>query len=542
MYSLKNISYFYPERAEPAVAEINLSIGEGEFLLVTGPSGGGKSTLARILAGSAPHFYGGRLEGVAAFGGEEIRYLERRRLHRDVGIVFQDPEKQIVMTRVESEIAFGCENLGVPPAEIKRRVAETAAFLNLTGILRCRCEELSSGEKQRVTIGSVLSMQPRILILDEPTSQLDPVAAEEVLRAVKRLNDELGFTIVLIEQRLEMCFQMADRVILMEGGRIVRDSSREDFSLWAARSGSLFIPPVARFFATTGSPSIPMTVGEGRKLLAAYKIDNERLRRPPLDTGKVLLQARKVRHVYRGGVEALRAVDLALCGGEIVFMLGENGAGKSTLLKSLCGLVRPSGGSVTVLGEDIAAMGDGELASVLGYLSQNPDDYLFNETVGEELLFTLNNLGLPDDGRVERLLEHLEISSLREVNPRDLSTGERQRVALASVLVADPGILLLDEPTRGLDSGLKAGLGRLLVELCERGKAILLVTQDVEFAAEYARRVILMFDGEIVADGQTRDVLDRGLFYSPQMARLFAGKAENVVSLEDALEAIGHLK
>lgn len=542
MYSLENVSYFYPDRPAPAVSGVNLSIGEGEFLLVTGPSGGGKSTLARILAGSAPHFYGGRLEGAALFRGEEIRYLEGRRLHREVGMVFQDPEKQIVMTRVESEIAFGCENLGVPPAEIRRRVAETAAFLNLSGFLRCRCEELSSGEKQRVAIGSVLSMAPRVLLLDEPTSQLDPVAAEEVLRAVKRLNDELGFTIVLIEQRLELCFQIAGRVILMEDGRIVRDSTRQNFSLWAARSGSLFIPPVASFFAIAGSRSIPMTVGDGRKLLASYEIKDGRPEGPPPSPGDVLLEARKLQHTYSGGVEALKGVDITLRGGEVVFLLGENGAGKSTLMKTLCCLLRPSKGSVTVLGDDITAMRDGDLARVLGYLSQNPDDYLFNETVREELLFTLNNLGLPDDGRPERLLELLGISSIRDANPRDLSTGERQRVALASVLVTDPAILLLDEPTRGLDGGLKAGLGKILQGLAGRGKGVLVVTQDVEFAAEYARRVILMFNGEIVADGQTRDVLKRGLFYSPQIARLFAGKAENVVTLEDALKAIGHLK
>ena len=260
LFKIENLVYYYPEREKPALQEINLAIEEGEVILVAGESGSGKSSLGRTLAGLLPDFYGGRFGGRVYFQERDIRKMDRRRLARKVGMIFQDPEKQLVMTSVEAEIAFGLENLGLPPQEMLRRVAEVTGFLGLTGLSDKFTVSLSGGEKQKLALAAVLAMQPQVLICDEPTSQLDPVAAEDFLNLIKRLNEEMGLTVVLIEQRLERCFHLADRVLLMENGRIVQDGSPEQIARRARKNGLPFLPPVARFFSLLGNAFVPVTV------------------------------------------------------------------------------------------------------------------------------------------------------------------------------------------------------------------------------------------------------------------------------------------
>ncbi|MGB9792270.1 MAG: ABC transporter ATP-binding protein [Thermacetogeniaceae bacterium] len=549
LFEIENLSYWYPETAAPALKNINLKIEEGELLLIAGGSGSGKSTLGRLLAGLIPDFYGGKLSGKALFRGKSLPELERRYLNTQVGMVFQDPEQQLVMTTVEAEIAFGLENLGLPQEEISRRLAEVMGFLGLTPLKQEFTANLSGGQKQKVALASVLAMNPSVLILDEPTSQLDPLAAEEFFNLVERLNKEMGYTVVLIEQRLERCFHLADRLAVMDGGRLLRSGPVKEVARWEADNSLPFLPPVTKFFAMLRAPELPLTVKEGRRELkrlcphlpAAPARGHQRppsfLPIPAKDKDPVV-DAKGLWFTYPNGKEALKGVSLQLNRGEFAVIIGENAAGKTTLLKLLAGILKPSRGRVLVLGKDTRTAALPEMAGRIGYLPQNPNSCLFQETVEDELRFTLDNLGLEDGGAIEDVLKKLGLLQHRRSNPRDLSSGERQRVALASILVARPPLLLLDEPTRGLDIRLKRELGSCLYDLARDGLTILMVTHDTEFAAEFAARVILMHDGRIVGDGTKHDVLEDSLFYSPQMARLFRGAAEGVLTIEEGLEKV----
>lgn len=570
LFKIENLIYYYPEREKPALQEINLVIDEGEFILVIGESGSGKSSLGRTLAGLLPDFYGGRFGGRIFFQERDLRKIDRRWLARKVGMIFQDPEKQLVMTSVEGEIAFGLENLGLPPSEMFRRVAEVTGFLGLTGLSEKFTASLSGGEKQKLALAAVLAMQPQVLICDEPTSQLDPLAAEDFLNLIKRLNEEMGLTVVLIEQRLERCFHLADRVLLMENGRIVQDGSPEQIARRAQKNGLPFLPPVVRFFSLLGNGFVPVTVKEGRKYLRVslhpkdasesgkvapqqkQRVKLTALRRQnrkfPPETERVagradppLVEVKNLWFTYPDGKEALQGVSLQVQAGEFVVILGENGAGKSTLLKNLAGLFQPGRGKVFLAGCEISKNSNQPAGRWIAYLSQNPNDYLFQDTVEDELLFTLNNFNLINDGIIDELLETLQIKDYRRVNPRDLSSGERLRVALAAVLVTRPKLILLDEPTRGVDYRLKAKLGSFLREQAKQGAAVVLVTHDVEFAAEYASRIIMMFAGRIVSDGNKHEILENSLFYAPQIGKLCKGFASGILTVNEALERIGPL-
>lgn len=578
LYQTENLTYYYPEATRPALKDVNLSIGEGEFSLIVGGSGSGKSSLARVLAGLIPDFHGGRFGGRIFFRGREMGGLDRRLLSREVGIVFQDPEKQLVMTSVEAEIAFGLENLGMRREEMVRRVAEVMGFLDLTGVSREFTTGLSGGQKQKLALAAAVAMQPRVLILDEPTSQLDPVAAEDFLNVVKRLNEEMGLSVILIEQRLERCFHLADRVVAMEYGEILFDGRPSEFARWAAPRGIPFVPPIARFFAEVGCSTIPITVKEGRRLirgdfgsrmgshpaattpasgdLAAGVCGSvEQLavsgpapgrRRPYVlmptpgsSPAKAVMAIRNVWFTYPDGKEALQDVSWEMAAGEFAVVLGPNGAGKSTLLKVMAGLLRPGRGRIQLMGREISEIDIRQWSRYVAYLSQNPNDYLFRDTVLEELLFTLDNFGLRDDGVVGELLDRLHLSSCRQVNPRDLSSGERQRVALAAALVTRPRLLLLDEPTRGMDYRLKDELGEMLRESADRGAAVVVVTHDVEFAATHASRVVMMFEGHIVGDGPKHEVLCQSVFYSTQIAKMCRGYADGVLTIPEAMRRFG---
>lgn len=548
LIKIQDLTYYYPETQKPALDNINLEIPEGQFVLLVGGSGCGKSTLARALSGLIPDFYGGTYGGKVYINNKEIRQLDRRSLVRRVGMVFQDPESQLVMTSVEQEVAFGLENLGLSGSLMKRRVMEVTGALALSGYLHGFVPELSGGQKQKVALASVLAMQPEILVLDEPTSQLDPVAGEEILAMVRRLNEENGITVILVEQRLERCFHLADRVLVMENGRILCDDVPEAVARWAAKNKSPFIPPLARLFAGVGFPEVPLTVKQGREMLKTYypfpnlKIPNSTIKRAGSAGDECLVDVQNLWFTYPKGKEVLKNINLKIKPGDFTVIMGENAAGKTTLLKNINGLLKPGRGQVKVLNQDTQKLSVEELASTVGYLSQDPNDYLFLPTVREELAFTLNNLGLPDDdGIIEKMLNRLQLTPYAEINPRDLSAGERQRVALASVLVARPQVLLLDEPTRGLDYRLKAELGNILLQLQAKGKAVLVVTHDVEFAAEYAASIILMAEGTIIAGGSKYEMLTRSTFYSPQISKLFNNLVDNVVTLEQGREILTQL-
>ena len=549
LLEIEDLTYYYPERSEPSLEQINIQVSEGELLLVTGGSGSGKSTLARLLAGLIPEFYGGKIRGSYRLAGAELKGWRRRARHSAVGIVFQDPERQLVMTSVEGEIAFGLENLGLPRREMFRRAAEVMTFLNLLPLRDQFTAHLSGGEKQKLALASVIAMHPRILILDEPTSQLDPVAAADIFNLVESLNREMGYTIILIEQRLERCYHLADRLIIMEGGRIICDAAPGEAARWQLRKGLPFIPPVARFFASLSSGAdspVPLTVREGRRELQRTApaspappdhLPLSTVSRSSTQKKEPLIRASGLWYTYPEGTEAMKGLSLELPPGELITILGPNASGKSTLLKLLAGIIKPQRGKILLQGQDTRRLPPPQMGRYLGYLSQNPNDYLTRDTVEEELKFTLDNFGLPDKGICAEMMKRLSLEPLRGLNPRDLSSGERQRVALASVLVTEPPLLLLDEPTRGLDYRLKRELGRFLGEIVAAGGTVILVTHDLEFAVDYGERVVLLFDGTVVSEGP-REILRESIFYAPQMARLFRGRAGNVLTVEEGLSTI----
>ncbi|ARU59802.1 hypothetical protein CBW65_01095 [Tumebacillus avium] len=550
---LTNLTYYYPDTDRPALNNLTWGVQRGEFVVLAGPSGCGKSTLLRALNGLVPEFYGGKIAGSAAFRGKLLSDFPERGIARHIGMTFQDPEKQLVMTEVEREIAFGLENLRVPQVEMRRRVAEVMSFFDLTSLRRQKTADLSGGEKQKVAIASVMALQPDVLLLDEPTSQLDPGTAQEILDLVKRLNEELGITVILVEQRLDRVLHLADRVTAMYGGEIEYDGDPSGFARHAADVRPELLPPVTRLFVAAGAKQRPLTVKEARQAVTA-QFPVQEPAAPVEVRGKRFLNwlggrsksetpallAKNVRFAYPEGEEVLKGLDLEISKERLTAILGANGTGKSTLFRHFAALVKPTSGRIEINGRDSKGCDPADLAGEIGYLSQNPSDYLFHDTLWQECQFSRQLIGLTTDGadaerEIGEVLRSLGLYDHRDRNPRDLSGGERQRAALAAVLVQKPQLLLLDEPTRGLDAGQKDSLGAWLNSYLAQGGTVVLITHDVEFAAEYAQQVVLIDDGTVAAAGSPQEMLTRGMFYAPQVGRVFRGVADHIVTLQDGV-------
>lgn len=528
MIQLEHLTYFYPGATHPALKDISLELPDGQLILLIGPSGAGKSTLLRCLNGLVPHFSGGVLSGRVRVAGLDPVAATPRLLSQHVGFVFQDPEAQFVTDQVEDEIAFALENAAMPPQTMRVRVEETLDLLGLTPLRDRSLQQLSGGERQRVAIAAALALRPKLLVLDEPTSQLDPKSAEDVLNALVRLNHDLGLTIILAEHRLERVLPFVDSVISLpaadDGAILYADTL-------AAMQAVELVPPLVAVGKALGWQPLPLTVKEGlrfsRPWLAAQRQAGKVLplqRRESQRPGEPTLQARGLRVRFRQQ-EILRGVDLSLWPGEIVVLMGRNGAGKTTLLRTLVGLLRPWAGDVSIGSRPNTGRTVAEICRQVGYLPQDPNSLLFAESVQDELLVTLHNHqgagALQQEGFPSQLLARLGLADKAAAYPRDLSVGERQRVALAAVTVTQPATLLLDEPTRGLDYRAKMALEQLLRGWRNDGTAILVVTHDVELAATIADRVILMSQGEIIAEGPPTEVLATSPLFAPQIARLF---------------------
>lgn len=544
LVEIENLTYqYFADGDAPAVSGVSLGVQPGEFVLLAGPSGCGKSTLLRAIGALVPHFYGGRFDGTVRVAGRDTRGVKPAELAGSVGFVFQDPESQIVSTGVEAEVAFGLENLGLAPARIAKRTEEILVAMGVSYLRTADVGELSGGELQKVALASVLAMQPDILILDEPTSQLDPVAGENLLASLRRINEEMGTTVILVEHRLDRCYHWVDRVVVMETGRIVCDATPRAAARWALDRDSVFVPPISKVFAECCNGDLPLTVKEGRALLASKRVFiavGPTKGRPPARDSEPVVAVCGLHYVYPNGTEALRGCDLTVNTGEFVAIMGENGAGKSTLAKHLNGLLRSPRGTVRLCGRSIDGVPTEELARTCALLGQNPNDYLFSETVRDELTFTLKHLapGIRRD-TIDETLDRFGLTDLAGEDPRMLSAGERQRVALASLLVADPKVIVLDEPTRGMDCRNKDVLGECLRQLRSEGKTVLVVTHDVEFAANYADRVLLMGRGRVIADGPTAEVMGDGGFLAPQVGRLLRDVAPGVLTVDEAREMLG---
>jgi energy-coupling factor transporter ATP-binding protein EcfA2 len=515
MLTFRDVTYRYPGRDEPALDDVTFSVEEGEFVVVAGLSASGKSTVVRAAAGLVPHFHGGAFGGRVVVGGLDTRNHGPAEIAAVAGTLLQDPETQVVLNTVRSELAFPLENRGHRPAAVARGVEEAALALGIAQLLDRSTHELSGGELQRVALAAALAGRPRLILLDEPTSQLDPVAGDELVWLLRRLNAEWGTTIVLVEHRLERCLAAADRVLAFDRGRLACDASPRDFLGWAAEHVPALETPAARLIARAGLRPPPAGVKDARATLREHGFEQQPpavwtgeerrkrrrsiLKRSRADRSEpAALEVRGLWHEIDKGKAILRGIDLSLQPGERVALMGRNGAGKSTLLRHAAGLLRPTRGKVAARGR-------------VALLLQNPGDYLLHDTVGDEA---------PEGARAAA---GLEVPADR--NPRDLSGGERQKLALAVVLGAgeQPAVVCLDEPTRGLDRGAKGDLTARINRLSAAGSAVLVAAHDPEFAAAFADRVVLLADGRVIADGPTKEVLTGGWYFATETARIVDG-------------------
>ncbi|SFM72244.1 MULTISPECIES: ABC transporter ATP-binding protein [unclassified Streptomyces] len=556
MIRFEDVSVTYDGAAEPTVRGVDFEVPEGELVLLVGPSGVGKSTVLGAVNGLVPHFTGGTLSGRVTVAGRDTRTHKPRELADVVGTVGQDPAAHFVTDRVEDELAYGMESLGLAPDVMRRRVEETLDLLGLAGLRDRPIATLSGGQRQRVAIGSVLTPHPRVLVLDEPTSALDPAAAEEVLAVLQRLVHDLGTTVFLAEHRLERVVQYADRIVLLPapGAPPVLGTPAEVMAV------SPVFPPVVDLGRLAGWSPLPLTVRDARRRAEPLREtlalkgrgelrDRPRTTRTPHTTEapelspaprsplfRRLLSRRPTpdapsRHaapatvtalsVHHGRVHALTRVTLTVTPGETIALMGRNGAGKSTLLSALVGLVAPAAGSVRVGGLDPHRTAPPDLVRRVGLVPQEPRDLLYTDTVAAECAAADRDAGA-GPGTCRALAAELLPGIADDTHPRDLSEGQRLALALAVVLTARPPLLLLDEPTRGLDYAAKARLVTQLRALAADGHAIVLATHDVELAAELAHRVVILADGEVVADGPTAEVVVGSPSFAPQVTKILA--------------------
>ena len=504
--------------AQPALNDVTFEIKPAAFVLVIGESGSGKSTLLRCMNGLVPQFSGGRLSGALLVDGLNPVSTGPSQMALHVGMVFQDPESQFVLDRVEDEIAFALENAAIPELEMHRRVDDALKRMDIEHLRHRQISTLSGGEQQRVAISAALVLRPSILVLDEPTSQLDPEAANEVMDILARLNRDDGLTIVLAEHRVERVLAWVSQVLLVTSGHVLSGTPE------VVLAQTDLVPPVVALGKKLGLAPLPLTVSQAHETITAHftAVKTGCFSVSSQSTQRALLSLIGVSARY-GDRAVLKDVELSIYPGEIVALMGSNGAGKSTLLKTIVGLVKPTDGEIAVVGKSVVGRDTADICRDVAYLPQNPNALLFADTVAAELAITLANHGIPDSKDTAALLAQLGLSRYTESYPRDLSVGERERVAIGAVTVTEPKLLLLDEPTRGLDYGSKRALADILRGWKQAGAGILLVTHDVEYVAECADRVVMLAEGRIVTDGSPHTVLAGSPIFEPQISQVFPG-------------------
>ncbi|HYJ66904.1 MAG TPA: ATP-binding cassette domain-containing protein [Nocardioidaceae bacterium] len=528
----------YADATTPALAEVTADIDEGELALVIGRTGAGKSTLLRTINGLVPHFSGGTLVGSVRVDGRDTREHRPRDLADVVGFVGQDPQAGFVTDRVEDELAYGMESLGLPGQTMRKRVEETLDLLGLADLRRRALATLSGGQRQRVAIGSVLVTHPRVLVLDEPTSALDPLAAEEVLATLQRLVHDLGLTVVIAEHRLERVVQYADSVLWLpgDGEPLVTGPPAQVMEVTPVA------PPVVELGRWAGWSPLPLSIRDARRVAGPLRqrLSSLAPSDEPADasaTGAQPLVRVENLVIRYGGEPALRDVDLETHSGAVVALMGRNGAGKSTLLATIAGLLAPTSGRVVVDGVMPADTPPRELVRKVGLVPQEPSDLLYADTVGAECA-DADRDAESEPGTCHALLERLAPGVPLDRHPRDLSEGQRLSLVLAIVLTSRPAQLLLDEPTRGLDYAAKRSLVGALKALAADGHAVALATHDVELVAELADRVVVLADGEVVADGPTAEVIGASPAFAPQVAKVLGpGRWLTVAAVREAAGA-----
>ena len=534
---IRNLSFSYPDAVRETIVDVSFSISKGEYVLLCGNSGCGKTTLLRHLKSVLTPT--GSRRGEILYNGVPLEQVDGAKQASAIGYVMQNPDDQIVTDKVWHELAFGLENLGVSRETIGLRVAEMASFFGIQSWYHRDISQLSGGQKQLLNLASIMAMQPEILILDEPTAQLDPIAASDFLNTLKKINQELGITVLITEHRAEDIFPVADRVLVMERGHLAANAGPREIghSLFDARSPlfPMLPAPMRSFYQCGGTGTAPLTVREGRNWLTDVFGEKKPAVRtlPPLPELPKTEPALHIENVWlryeKQSPDVLKGLTMTVPSGCLYTIVGGNGVGKSTTLRTICGASKPYRGKIQVFGKETKKYPRGELfRNCLSMLPQDPTNLFVKQNVREELE-EMN----PDKQAQIHAAELCEITHLLDAHPYDLSGGEQQRVALAKVLLTNPRLLLLDEPTKGLDCGFKARFARTLKRLTGEGMTIVMVSHDIEFCAEHADIAAMFFDGQIIASGRPREFFGSNSFYTTSSNRMSRCIFENAVTAED---------
>ena len=546
-YRIKDLSFTYPQMDKKALSNINLAIEGGEFVAICGKSGSGKSTLVRHLKTLlTPH---GKKEGKIYFFGQPLEEVEHAAQASQIGYVFQSPDNQIVTDKVWHELAFGLESLGYDKSTIRLRVAEMASFFGIHNWFYKKVTELSGGQKQILNLAGIMAMQPEVLILDEPASQLDPIAASDFIDTIKKINRELGTTIIITEHRLEEIIPVSDRLIVMDEGCIIADGPPEEAGLKLNEIGhpmfSAMTSAMQIYAGVKNDLSCPVTVNQGRRWVDSFmqgKAVKKSYSEVKDDAPKknVIIKLKDVWFKYEKNLpDVIKDLSLEVREGEFYCIVGGNGAGKTTALSVISGIQTPYRGRVLVKGKDIAKMNAKErYRNNLGILPQNPQSLFVKKTVKLDLLEMLSDMKLTDtqkEEKIKRIADIAELNDLLSMHPYDLSGGEQQRAALAKVLLLGPAILLLDEPTKGLDSFFKEKLANILRTLTSQGVTVVMVSHDIEFCAKHGDRCAMFFDGSIISSNTAKKFFSGNSFYTTAANRIARHIWTDAVTIGDVI-------
>lgn len=541
--SIKDLTFSYPNKENFALQNVNLPINSGDFVVVCGQSGSGKTTLLRMLKKEiAPH---GEKQGAVYYKGEDVEKLDDKISAQKIGFVFQKPDQQIVTDKVWHELAFGLESLGYDSDYIRLRVGEMANYFGITSLFRKKTTELSGGQKQLMNLASVMAMSPDVIILDEPTSQLDPITANDFITTLKKINDELGLTVIIIEHRLQEVFPIADKVAVMEDGKVIcYDTPRNVCEKLSNHPMSQGFPSAVRIWQKSGGKgNCPLTVKEGRNFINLNFSERKLPLRNTIPNTEDIITLKDVFFRYeKGGNDILSGTNLSIKKGEHFCILGGNGSGKTTTLKILAGLLKPYRGKVIIDNNKMTKKTTADFNRLgVAMLPQNPESVFLKSRVIDDYteLCKIKGIEKSDyEDKINSVAEKLGIKDLLENHPYDLSGGEIQKCALGKVLISEPKILLLDEPTKGVDAYSKLSLSKILQEIKSDGVTIITVTHDVEFASIVADRCGLFFDGEVLSSLVPQEFFSKNNFYTTASSRISRDKFANAVTVDDVVSLI----
>ncbi|WP_163971599.1 ABC transporter ATP-binding protein [Oceanobacillus halotolerans] len=531
--SAKGVNFTYADASESVLNEINFTIYKGDFVVFCGPSGSGKSTLLRLIKKEiAPY---GDKQGTFFYQKKSIEEHDPLYIAKEIGMVFQDPENQIVMDNVMDELLFGMENVGFSTTEMRKKVAEMVHFFGLNHLVNKKTSELSGGEKQLINLASILLLNPKLILLDEPTAQLDPIASKEFIHFLQRINDEFGITIIIVEHRLEELFAVSNRVMMLDNGKITVDTEPRHAVGKLHHNMRNFLPTTALVYLDFNPDicldEIPITVKESRQWLLNQKISGKQLEPTRLAKGNPLVELKEIDYQYtKHTPPVLQNLSFTVNHGEWMAIVGANGTGKSTLLKIIGNILKPQHGYIKLNGKKVKQLDP----TIIGYLPQNPKVYFLQDSLIKEYRQIVQKQPKKEKD-IDYLLEKFQIQHLKNRHPYDLSGGELQKAALIGILLTNPSLLLIDEPTKGMDPDFKDEFGELITDLVEEGLTVIMVTHDIEFAAKHTTKCSMLFQGNITVTENTREFFLENAYYTTAISRITRDShVPSAVTLEEA--------